>query len=279
MIASRVRSVAQRLRHAPGLRSCDVLWNLVRPGYELALNALGSGTGVEVRVGGHPIRLSPRFAGTGWEAIEYTAYSAFAEAVRPGDIVYDIGAHIGTYSILALQKSAPNGSVVAYEPAELTRAFLARHLRCNGVESRAIVRPVCCGSGDGIASLYYHEGEMDGDSGLLPAPGLASKNVPLRTIDSEVADLGLTPKIIKIDVEGWEWEVLKGAETTLRRHRPLLFLSLHPRALAALGTTSKAVQEWVRTRGYRLQMLDADHELHVIATSDDSSHSGSQIAR
>lgn len=275
MIASRVRSVAQKLRHAPGLCSCDMLWNLVRPGYVRALNALGSS--MEVRVGDHPIRLSPRFARTGWETIERAAYNAFAEAVRPGDIVYDVGAHIGTYSILALQKSAPNGRVVAYEPVELTRTFLMRHLRSNRVDGRAIVRPVCCGSDNGTASLYYREGKMDGDSGLLPAQELTSKNVPVQKLDSEVTELGLTPTIIKIDVEGWEWEVLKGAEATLRRHRPLLFLSLHPRPLAALGTTVEAVQEWLTRRGYRHQVLDADHELHVLATP--GSRDNRQIAR
>jgi len=266
MLTSRFRSVAQTLRHAPGLRSCDALWNLVRPGYLRALNAFGSS--MEVRVGNYPIQLSVRFAQRSWEAIEHAVYNVFAEAVRPGDVVYDIGAHIGTYSVLALQKSAPNGYLVAYEPEEVTRAFLEHHLRLNGVRDRAFVRPVCCGGEDGTASLYYHEGEVDGESGLLLARELPSKAVIVRTIDSEVVELGLVPTIIKIDVEGWEWEVLKGAAETLRRYRPLLFLSLHPRALATLGATAEDVQQWLTPFGYRHQVLGWDHELHVLATSD-----------
>lgn len=223
---------------------------------------------MQVRVGDHPIKLSVCFATRGWEDIERDVYNAFADAVQPGDVVYDIGAHIGTYSILALKKSAPSGRVVAYEPENLARAFLERHLRSNGVEDRAIVRPICCGSDVGTASLYYREGEANGESGLLPARELRSKTVPVRKIDSEVAELGLIPTIIKIDVEGWEWEVLKGAAETLRRYRPLLFLSLHPRALATLGATAEDVQQWLTPFGYRHQVLGSDHELHVLATSD-----------
>src|ERR1700730_4500660 len=145
MIASRVRSIAQTVRHTRGLRSCMRLWNVVRPAYERFLSTLGSSSGIEVRIAGCPIRVSPRFASAGWESIERDSYDAFANALRPGDVVYDIGAHIGTYTILAIRKSAAGGRVVAYEPVNLTREYLIRHLQWSGAGDRVIVRPVCCG--------------------------------------------------------------------------------------------------------------------------------------
>jgi FkbM family methyltransferase len=268
MLASSLRRIAQETRHAPGLRSLTPLWNWIRPVYERVLNVLSSGRGVEVRIAGCPIRLSPRFAGAAWESVEQKSYESFASAVRAGDVVYDVGAHIGTYTLVALQKSAPGGRVVAYEPVDLTRDFLKRHLQWNGGGDRVVVRPVCCGSQHGQASLYFREGEMNGDSGLVPESGANNMVVPVRTLDSEVKELGLVPTIIKIDVEGWELEVLKGAEYILARYHPLLFLSLHPEALARLHTGIDAVQAWLEVRGYYPQVIATDHEIHLVATTN-----------
>jgi len=268
MFASRVRRIAQTVRHAPSLRSWTTLWNVVRPAYQRTLGALASRNGVEVSIAGLPIRLSPRFASAAWESIERESYDAFAKAVGPGDIVYDVGAHIGTYTILSLLKSAPDGRVVAYEPVGATLEFLKRHAQWNGVSGRVIFRPVCCGSESGQSLLYFREGEMGGDSGLLPVDGASRTDVRVRKLDSEVAELGIIPTIIKIDVEGWEWEVLKGAEATLARHHPTIFLSLHPQALARLGTTAEAVQGWLEQLAYRHRVIAIDHEIHLLVTSE-----------
>jgi hypothetical protein len=108
---------------------------------------------------------------------------------------------------------------------------------------------------------------MSGDSGLLPVKGARSMMVPVRTLDSEVEELGLVPTIIKIDVEGWELEVLKGAEHILVRDHPLLFLSLHPEALARLNTSIGIVQAWLEERGYHSQVIATDHEIHLMAST------------
>jgi FkbM family methyltransferase len=265
MLASRLRSMAQRVRHAPGLRSLDGVWDSVRPLYSRALEKLSGDKGVEIRIAECTVRLSPRFAGAAWESIERDSYDSFAKAIRPGDIVYDVGAHIGTYSILALRRSAPRGRVVAYEPVELTREFLTRHLAWNDAGDRAIVRPICVGAEAKEARLYFREGEMNGDSGLVATAGSESRMVEVRTLDSEVAELRLIPAVIKIDVEGWEFEVLKGAEATLLRYRPVLFLSLHPRALAELHASPEMVQSWLVERGYTCRLIGVDHEIHLLA--------------
>jgi len=126
---------------------------------------------------------------------------------------------------------------------------------------------VCCGFQNQPASFYFREGKMTGDGGLVPIPEAQTKVVQTRSLDSEVAELGLVPTLIKIDVEGWEFEVLKGAEQTIRRYRPALFLSLHPKVLAQLHTSPENVQAWLEQRGYRLDLVDKDHEMHLIARS------------
>jgi FkbM family methyltransferase len=273
MFASRLRRTAQSIRHAPGLEHLDPLWNRLRPAYEHALAVLSAGHGVEVTIAGYPIRLSPQFAGAAWESIERESYERFVNMIGPGEIVYDVGASIGTYTILALQKSAPDGRVVAYEPVELTRDSMMRHLEWNLVGSRAIVRPVCCGLNNRDGDLYFLPGEMIGNSGLVPIPGAQTRVVPVRSLDSEVASLGLVPTIIKIDVEGWEFQVLKGGELTLTRYHPTLFLSLHPAVLAQWHLTPEDVCAWLEERGYTIGVIAKDHEIHLIAHSKAASPS------
>jgi len=265
MIVATIRVVAQKIRHAPGLRRCASVWDLIRPSYLRLLKSLGRGQGVSVRLAGHPVKLDPRFATQSWEATETESYRAFVSEIHSGDVVYDVGAQLGTYAILAVQCSAPNGRAVAYEPMDGSRKFLNLHLRLNQVENQVIVRSFCCGSQAGTARLYHDAGKIDGDCSLVPRTGSEHSDVKLVTLDSEVSELGLIPSVIKIDVEGWEWEVLKGARRTLERYRPCLLLSLHPPALTELGVSDGAVLSWLEELGYKWQTIARDHEVHVLA--------------
>jgi len=84
-----------------------------------------------------------------------------------------------------------------------------------------------------------------------------------------VERLGRGPGLIKIDVEGTEWEVLKGAEGTLRAHRPDLLLSLHPEPLARIGVAESQILEWLAARGYVYEVIGRDHEIHMFCRSGD----------
>ena len=265
MIASTIRVVAQKIRHAPGLRGCTSVWNLIRHPYFRLLKLLAGSEGISIRLAGHHLKLDPCFATQSWEATETESYRAFVSEIHSGDVVYDVGAQIGTYAILAVQCSAPNGRAVAYEPMDGSRKFLNLHLRLNQAENRVVVRSFCCGSEPGTARLYHDAGKIDGDCSLVPRSGSEHSDIKLVTLDSEVRELGLIPSVIKIDVERWEWEVLKGARRTLERYRPCLFLSLHPPVLTELGVSDGAVLSWLEELGYKWQTIARDHEVHVLA--------------
>jgi hypothetical protein len=104
-------------------------------------------------------------------------------------------------------------------------------------------------------------------SGLLPVTGFVRRTVPITTLDSETVALNLVPNVLKIDVEGAEWEVLKGAEQILQRYHPMLFLSLHPAALTKRGESPEVILDWLVHRGYGHDVIARDHEIHVIARS------------
>ena len=94
---------------------------------------------------------------------------------------------------------------------------------------------------------------------------LAETRVAVTTLDDEVRELGLVPTFVKIDVEGAELDVLKGAAHVLARHRPRLLLSLHPRRLAGVGLDCDTVRQWLTTRDYQWHVVGEDQEVHVLA--------------
>lgn len=87
----------------------------------------------------------------------------------------------------------------------------------------------------------------------------------MATVDGEVERLGLTPSLVKVDVEGWELDVLRGAEEVLGRHRPVLLVSVHPDVLEQRGISVAEVLLYLRARGYEPEIVERDHELHVFA--------------
>jgi FkbM family methyltransferase len=257
------RRLAQWLRHAPGLRNADPLWKALRRPYRALLQA-GGKSGVEVSVGGTSMRLHPDFATVGWEGIETQSYQTFAAAIRPGDVVFDVGAHIGTYSILAARQAGADGLVVAFEPTPATRRYLRQHLEWNGVHERVTVREACCSDRSGTVEFFLGAEAFDAQNSLIANGRSTVQQLEATTIDEEVSRVGRPPDLIKIDVEGAEQQVLLGAKWTLNSHRPKLLLSVHPDRLPE-GVTERGIVHSLEALGYRIDILARDHEVHVWA--------------
>lgn len=158
-----------------------------------------------------------------WE----TATLAELRAVlRPGDVLLDIGAFIGAYTLLGSRLVGPEGRVVAFEPDGRARARLERNLRRNGA-ANVTVLPYAVGDHDGPVRF-----SASGDSvGHVDARG--DSDVEMVTLDGICAALGVTPDVIKMDIEGGELSVIPGS-TAARRARNLV-LEVHEHEIRALG--------------------------------------------
>jgi FkbM family methyltransferase len=263
--AAVLRRSAQSIRHAPGLRRFGALWERLRVPYRRILIRLADRNGLPVTIGGQTMRLAPDVVNLNWETVEVESYRAFAEAIAPGDVIFDVGAHFGTYTLIGAARGGPDTLVVAYEPCDLTRQYLMRHLRWNGAERQVLVRPVCCGSASGSVAFFHRPGRPEGINGLLPHEDLVQTTVRQTTLDREVEELGLVPALIKIDVEGAELDVLKGAARVLDVHRPRVLVSLHPKRLAQVGADCETVLAWLRAHRYQADVVGEDQEIHVLA--------------
>jgi len=159
--------------------------------------------------------------------------------LQPGMTVLDIGAHHGFYSLLASQKVGAAGRVVAFEPSPRERQKLLRHLELNGC-SNVTVEAMALGASAGDAELFVVQGKETGCNSLRsPEVSLHTKKitVPVTSLDRYLEQRG-TARVdfVKMDVEGGELDVLRGAAAMLQRPpRPVILCEVQEERTRAWG--------------------------------------------
>lgn len=139
--------------------------------------------------------------------------------IRPGDTVVDVGANIGTHAVAFAGMVGKTGTVLAFEPQRLSFQLL-----CGNVALNCLTNVHCwqkaAGNSNGRARIPVLPPEEARNFGAVPVGG-AGEEVEVATIDS----LGMgSCRLMKIDVEGMEPEVIEGARATIAAHRPVLFV-------------------------------------------------------
>lgn len=194
--------------------------------------------------GGKLLRI---FAGT----YEPEQTRLFREYVKPGATLLDVGAHVGYYTLLAAALVGRSGRVVAFEPNPRNYAFLRRHVAVNGCH-HVEVEDAAVSDENGVAAFEFGTGT--GTGRLTGRSVTADGAVEVRTVrlDDFCAARSVAPDAIKIDVEGAELNVLRGAERTIAAHSPVIFLSTHGAAIhgQCLG--------WLRERDYAVRAILGD---------------------
>jgi FkbM family methyltransferase len=176
---------------------------------------------------------------------EMSKRQSFVDATRPGMVVLDVGAQAGYYTLLSSQLVGATGTVFAIEPVPRNLDFLRTHLEINRRRNVTVLAAAAAES-DGNGTFQTEQTSYMGR--LSPSGGLQVRTVAL---DSIATKHGVRPDIVKIDVEGGEAEVLRGASHILAEHRPLVFLATHG---PVPHEQSCAV---LRDHGYQLEPLDA----------------------
>jgi FkbM family methyltransferase len=174
-------------------------------------------------------------------------------------VYLDVGANDGLYTLFASRLVGPTGRVLAFEPSGREFSRLEANLRLNGIQN---VRALKAAAGDrsGVATLkvagFGHEGHNTLGAFAYDTEQQSLEEVPVVTLDDSVhAERVAHVGMIKIDAEGAELAVLKGAQRILRTHRPLIQLEFLEAALAHQGSTSEDVRQWLRSFGYRFYVF------------------------
>lgn len=153
---------------------------------------------------------------------EYDKQRLFARSISSGEVVFDIGAHAGFYTLLASTLVGRAGRVIAFEPLPDNLVHLQKHLNINGIDNVQVIEAAVSDS-EGQARFEIGDGSTTGK--LSTAGELTVRTVSLDALFS--AGQIPIPSVIKMDIEGAEYKALLGARSMLEQHHPMIFLATH----------------------------------------------------
>jgi FkbM family methyltransferase len=180
-------------------------------------------------------------------------FAALSQAAAgPGGVLFDIGAHCGLISALWCA-AKPGNRVFSFEPSPMLARRLAEIRELNQFGDRMKVNQIGIGESNGTAGMLIDPvgGFVQSrrfDHTMWSAP--ESIEVSIESIEAASVRLKVVPNFIKIDIEGHEYEAIKGSAAFLSKHRPTIFLELHLNYLEQRKISPKSVVELLQQCGY-----------------------------
>jgi FkbM family methyltransferase len=169
-----------------------------------------------------------------WEA---PVLDFFAREVQSGDVVLDLGAWIGPYSLVASRLSGPTGAVYAFEPDPEARRLLEFGLDANDAHNVEVV-PCAVSDRDGTVGL---ESAEFGNSMTSASAGRGAHTVSAVTLATFCRERELAPSVVKVDIEGGEGRALCDSAAPVLRAARVILLEVHHAPLRAQGLDPHAL--------------------------------------
>ncbi|MCX6840502.1 MAG: FkbM family methyltransferase [Verrucomicrobia bacterium] len=252
-----IEKLLRGLRRTMGIRESRSNLSLQSRLYSAFLEFITLGRGIPRAINGEPeIRLVPmcRFLSSSYEP---DVWNWLKQRTLPGGIILDVGAQFGLYSMLAARHIGTEGRIFAFEPSPETVAVLRRHLTNNGMTKRVEIVQAAVGPEEGEVTFYM--------AGTHPSNTLAPTTVdpvkltPVKvkaiTVDGFCRQRQLKPTILKIDVEGWELQVLRGATEVVQDPALTICVEMHPYAWESAGYTAADFTSFVEANGFEIVPL------------------------
>lgn len=171
--------------------------------------------------------------------------------IQPGTAVIDIGANIGTHTVAYSEVVGEDGCVLSFEPNPQAHEALLKNME-KGAKSRWSAYSYALSDQAGKAYLMLDSNA--GASHIATCPATPQEGmwafIEVRTLDEFLPDLripgvGMPLSYVKIDAEGFEFKILKGAEAILRLHRPVILLEINTQRLRENGTEVFEILSWL----------------------------------
>jgi FkbM family methyltransferase len=209
---------------------------------------------------GHVLWLDRRSWSSAYSRYEPNVATAIRDNLKRGDAFWDVGANIGWFSLYASRLVGETGSVVSFEPAPDVFSVLQAN-----THQVANIKTIHAGIGNRNGNARFcAQGASSAASFIREVTEINSRyhvNIPIKEIDVSIrtldsfADLPY-PSLLKIDVEGFELEVLKGASDLLMDMRPKLIIEIHPRQLSVSGGTEEELFHRLSSLSYSWTTID-----------------------
>lgn len=194
------------------------------------------------------------------------------EGVFARAVVVDGGAFHGIRTLFFVRHGA---TVIAYEPTGRNFRRLEQNLILNDYAGKVNVRKVALGETSGqstmtVSHLMPGGASLDANISrtiLEQDAQSAGESVRITTLDLEVEELGLAPTFIKLDIEGYELQALRGAQNTLRTHKPGLFIEMHGETMREKKSKVLAIVRFLHDE-FKYHIVHVESQ--AVITSDNS---------
>ena len=230
---------------------------MIKKLYYTLLDLITFGKGIPVVINNFKVRLPARYYKYFPKNYEEENFTFFKEHCKPGMTTLDIGAHFGLFAVF-FQKTS-NGVVYAFEPTKETLKVLKENIAINKCQDKVHVEEMAVDKEAGSANFFIHQTVGGRGNTLVQNAklGMTSSSyvVKVTSVDLFVKEKGIEVDCIKIDAEGAELGVLKGAAETITKRKPFILLSIHPEPIQSRGDSITEIWDLLQQFGYKV-LLD-----------------------
>ncbi|GAC1494461.1 MAG: hypothetical protein NVS1B2_11140 [Vulcanimicrobiaceae bacterium] len=191
--------------------------------------------------------------------------AALRKIVKPGMHVVDIGANVGFFTLQIAHDVGPSGSVTAFEADPGLAAILRDNVEINGFQQRATIVPCAVGDRSGRARFFVrdrHRGNGSLIAGIEQVPWNASDadapiDVDLTSLDDHIAATKRRPQLVKIDAEGAESAIFRGARALLADGEPLtIVVEFMPKFFTEAGEDAASFLDTIDAAGFTIRLIE-----------------------
>lgn len=178
--------------------------------------------------------------------------------LKSGDVFFDVGANIGYFTLLSARLVGINGVVHSFEPIPRVYYQLSENLKLNNLKN-VTAHNFAVGSFENKILINTYDNNI-GMSSLLKESGDSAEEVEVKVLDDIFSD---TERIdfMKIDVEGFEYEVLKGASKLIKKHKPKILFEINPKRMQLFykdNNKSFWMLNFLHQQGYTISTIKGD---------------------
>ena len=206
-----------------------------------------------------------------WGKGKNSGFESYVYSSETKKCIFDIGAHVGLTTLPVSFLANKDAKIYAFEPSIQNNRALKENIRLNNI-TNVVVENYLVGSNNCDEVDFYESPQISAsnsifnsinkenylqgyDKDLVSKLRIKKKKFQV-SIDSYCKDYNLQPDLIKIDVEGGEFQVLKGGIDTILAYKPLIYLSLHPEQLKDFGVTPKDLLSLIKSLNYEIINID-----------------------
>lgn len=200
---------------------------------------------------------------------EIPVQEKIAESLVEGGVFYDIGANAGFFSLLAAKRAGARGKVFAFEPEPRNADLLRRNAQMNGfTQIKVIEKAVSDQSGSGTLFVADNSGMHSLAASGRPGDVVNQMKIEKVQVDQLVESGQLPPpNVVKIDVEGLEYSVMRGMARTIEQHRPRIIYETDARRESGALKQEKDIERFLHNQHYEIFRLEDsyDYTSHYVA--------------